>query len=290
MNDNMVLALSKPLGVRGYACITTDVVREAQQRHETAPTATYVLGKALTAAALQGALLKVQQRAALRWQANGPLDRILVEADSNGSVRGYVGDPTVDLPLVEGKQDIVSAIGRAGVLTVVKDLLLPELSEGTVHLETSDIDGDLMFYYEQSEQMPTYIATYVSLDEEGVPIVAGGLLVQPLPPYEPSTMDHIRERLQELPPLGSLLDDGQKPQVILADLLTEASPEFISRYPVKFRCNCSRERTQDALISLGKEELQQLLEDEGQAVVDCHYCREQYIFTADDLQGIIDSL
>lgn len=290
MNDNMVLALSKPLGVRGYACITTDVVREAQERHETAPTATYALGKALTAAALQGALLKVQQRAALRWQASGPLDRILVEADSNGSVRGYVGNPAIDLPLVDGRQDIVSAIGRAGVLTVVKDLLLPELSEGTVHLETSDIDGDLIFYYEQSEQMPTYISTHVTLDEAGVPVVAGGVLVQPLPPYDPSTMEQVRERLQELPPLGSLLDDGQKPQVILADLLTAASPEFISRYPVKFRCNCSRERTRDALISLGKEELQQVLEDEGQAVVDCHYCREQYIFSASDLQEIIDSL
>ncbi len=290
MNDNMVLALSKPLGVRGYACITTDVVREAQERHETAPTATYALGKALTAAALQGALLKVQQRAALRWQGNGPLDRILVEADSNGSVRGYVGDASIDLPLVDGKQDVVSAIGRAGLLTVVKDLLLPELSEGTVHLETSDIDGDLIFYYEQSEQMPTYIATYVSLDEDGIPVVAGGLLVQPLPPYDASTMDQIRERLQELPPLGSLLDEGQKPQVILADLLTEASPEFISRYPVKFRCNCSRERTRDALIALGKDELTQVLEEEGEAVVDCHYCREQYVFSEADLQEIIDSL
>lgn len=290
MNDNMVLALSKPLGVRAYACITTEVVREAQERHETAPTATYVLGKALTAAALQGALLKVQQRAAIRWQASGPLERILVEADSNGSVRGYVGDPTVDLPLVDGQQDIVSAIGQAGLLTVVKDLLLPELSEGTVHLATSDIDGDLIFYYEQSEQIPTYLSTHVALDDAGLPSVAGGVLVQPLPPYNPEVMDQIRERLQELPPLSSLLENGQKPQVILADVMANAAPEFISRYPVRYRCNCSWERTRAALISLGKEELQSLLEEEGRAVVDCHYCREQYVFERADLEEILASM
>ncbi len=144
------------------------------------------------------------------------------------------------LRTAEGDYDIVSAIGRAGLLVVVRDVLLPELSEGVVHLVDSDIDSDLTFYMEHSEQIPTIIQTFVNLDDEGSVLQAGGLLLQPLPPYEPDMIAQVRERLLEMPPLSDLLSGDLNPQALLAEVMTDLSPEFISKYPVRFECNCSR--------------------------------------------------
>lgn len=193
LKDYMYLALATEQGVRGYAAATTHLVEEARQRHNTAPTATVALGRALTAAALMGGLLKVGQRVALKWEGTGPLRKIVVEADSNGSLRGYVAEPDVDLPLVAGEYDVPAAIGQAGLLTVVRDLGLPELAEGTVHLVTSDIGGDLAFFLEQSDQVATAVEIGVALNEDGSVAAAGGILIQPLPPYEAGTVEQLKE-------------------------------------------------------------------------------------------------
>lgn len=290
MSDSMIFGLAKDAGLRGYICVTTDTVREAARRHETAPTATYTLGKALTAAALMGGLLKVRQRVALKWEGNGPLIKTVVEADANGRVRGYTQNPEVDLRTAAGDFDIVGAIGRAGLLVVVRDVGLPELAEGTVHLVESDIDSDLTYYMEQSEQIPTIVQTFVTLDDEGVVTQAGGLLLQPLPPYEPDLIAVMRERLQELPPLSALLDNESNPQKLLSEVMTEMTPEFISKYSVRFECNCSVERSRQLLTALGKEDLQALLESDGQAEVECQFCHENYVFGREDLEAIISEL
>lgn len=287
MGDTMILGLAKDAGLRGYICITTETVSEAARRHKTAPTATYTLGKALTAAALMGGLLKVRQRVALKWQGNGPLIKTLVEADANGRVRGYTDNPDVDVRTAEGEYDIVTAIGRAGVLVVVKDLLLPELSEGVVHLVESDIDSDLVYYMEQSEQIPTLVQTFVTLDDVGQVTHAGGLLLQPLPPYQPDIIETMRERLQELPPLRDLVDGDLNPQALLSEIMVGMSPEFISKYRVRFECNCSWERSRQLLAALGKEELEDMLATEGRAEVECHFCHEVYVFEQDDLESIL---
>jgi molecular chaperone Hsp33 len=290
MSDSMILGLAKDAGLRGYICDTTETVREAARRHETAPTATYTLGKALTAAALMGGLLKVRQRVALKWEGNGPLIKTLVEADANGRVRGYTQNPEVDLRTTDGTYDIVSAIGRAGLLAVVKDVLLPELSEGVVHLVASDVDSDLAFYMEQSEQIPTIVHTAVTLDDAGQVVHAGGLLLQPLPPYEPGIIDTMRDRLLELPPLNELLTGQTNPQALLSEVMTGLSPQFISKYAIRFECNCSLERSRQLLAALGKEELEDILATEGRAEVECHYCHENYVFEREDLEAILAGL
>ncbi|MEZ4515981.1 MAG: Hsp33 family molecular chaperone HslO [Chloroflexota bacterium] len=290
MSDSMILGLAKDAGLRGYVCVTTETVQEGANRHGTAPTATYTLGKALTAAALMSGLLKVSQRVALRWEGNGPLGKTLVEADSNGRIRGFTQNPDVDLRTPDGGYDIVSAIGQAGLLTVVKDLGLPELSEGTVHLVESDIDSDLTYYMDQSEQIPTIIQTFVTLDEAGQVTLAGGLLMQPLPPYEPDIIETMRDRLQELPPLEELLKRDMNPQTLLQEVMAGTSPEFISKYTVRFECTCSWERSRQLLAALGKEELESILETEGEAEVECHYCHKTYTFGSEDLEAIIAEL
>jgi molecular chaperone Hsp33 len=286
----MYLALAKKDGVRGYAAATTELVEEARQRHQTSPAATVALGRALTAATLMSGLLKVGQRVALKWEGTGPLRKIVTEADSNGRVHGYVAEPDVDLPAVNGDFDIPAAIGAAGLLTVVRDLRLPELAEGVVHLTGSNIDDDLAYFLEQSDQVPSAVEIGVSLNDDGSVAAAGGILIQPLPPYEADVIEQLKERLQEMPPMAAMLADGRKPETILDETFAGIPHTLLSKYPVRFECNCSRERTEAALISLGRDELQAILDDEGQAVVNCHFCREEYIFDRGDLESILATL
>jgi molecular chaperone Hsp33 len=286
----MYLAMANKDGVRGYAAATTGLVEEARRRHDTSPTATVALGRALTAATLMSGLLKVGQRVALKWEGSGPLRKIVVEADSNGRVRGYVAEPDVDLPAVHGEYDIPAAIGGAGLLTVVRDLRLPELAEGVVHLAASDIDGDLSYFLEQSDQVPTAVEIGVSLNEDGSVAVAGGVLIQPLPPYEPAIIDQLKERLQEMPPVTALLADGHKPEAILDEIFEGLQHTLLSKYPVRFECNCSRERTRSALLAIGRDEIQAILDTEGQAVVNCQYCRQEYVFDREELEELMASL
>jgi molecular chaperone Hsp33 len=286
----MHLALAKREGVRGYAAATTRLVEEARQRHETSPTATVALGRALTAAVLMSGLLKIGQRVALKWEGTGPLHKIVVEADSKGRARGYVAQPDVDLPLVRGEQDIPAAIGAAGLLTVVRDLGLAELAESAVHLIVSDVATDLAYFLEQSDQVPSAVEIGVALNDDGSVATAGGILIQPLPPYEPAIVNRLKERLQEMPPITAMLQGDQKPEGILDQIFEGTDHKLLSKYPVRFECDCSRERTFSALATLGREEIEAILETEGEAVVACHYCREQYTFSREELEELLATL
>ncbi len=287
MKDYMHLAIAQKDGVRGYAASTTHLVEEARLRHNTSPTATVALGRALTAAVLMSGLLKVGQRVALKWEGTGPLRKIIVEADAKGRVRGYVGDSDVDLPLVQGDYDVPGAIGAAGLLTVVRDLRLPELAQSTVHLANSDIDGDLTYFLEHSDQVPSATEIGVTLNGDGSVAAAGGILIQPLPPYDPATIERLKERLQEMPPITSLLAEDRKPEAILDEVFEGIQHTLLSKYPVRFECNCSREQTAALLTSLGREELESMLENEGEAVVNCQFCHEEYVFGRADLEAIL---
>ncbi len=288
MEDYFIRILAKETGIRGLAAVTTNLVEEARQRHGTSPTATVALGRALTGGLLLGALLRVGQQVALKFEGTGPLKKIVVEADRRGRVRGYVAQPEVELPLLQDEYDVVSAIGRAGLLTVVKDLQLKELVEGVVHLETSDISGDLAAYLEQSEQIPSTVQLGVTLDEDGRVLFAGGLLFQSVPPQGEAEMAQLKERLQELPPVEALLETEQTPEKVLAAIMGDIPYEELERRPLRFQCNCSRQRTRRALLLLGREDLEALLESEGEAVVDCHFCHEQYVFGREELEQLIE--
>mgnify|MGYP003621093728 CR=1 FL=1 len=290
MKDYMYLALATDDGVRGYAAATSHLVEEARERHGTTPVATVALGRALTACVLMSGLLKTGQRVALKWEGTGPLGRIVVEADAKGRVRGYVAAPDVDMPPMDGEYDVVAAIGRAGLLTVVRDLQLAELAQGAVHLATSDIAGDLQYFLEQSDQVPSAVEIGVSLNEDGTMAAAGGILIQPLPPYEPHVVDRLKERLQEMPPVTAMLADGQKPEAILDEVFEGLNHKLLSKYPVRFECNCSRERTTAALVALGREELQAILDAEGETTVTCQFCHREYNYTREDLEAILAAL
>ncbi|MFZ0549067.1 MAG: Hsp33 family molecular chaperone HslO [Candidatus Promineifilaceae bacterium] len=294
MNDYLIRVMAREAGVRAFACLTTNLVAEACERHETPFTASIALGEALTGGVLFGTLLKVGQRVAVRLAGNQTHRKIVVEAGNNGKVRGYASLPERDILTVF--PDIVDPlfIELDGQLTVVKDLQLRNLYESVVPLTGEGIVADLNNYLNQSEQIPSAVEMSVILSEKeedaGRIITAGGLLVQALPPYEADTVRRLADRIQEMPPVEVMLNSGQTPEDILAYLFEDISYEVLEHMPLSYTCSCSRDRSRKALLSLGQEELIQLLETEGQAIVDCHFCHERYHFDSEELSEIISLL
>ncbi len=289
MKDHLVRALAREAGVRVIVSANTGLALEAADRHGTFPIAGIALAHALTGAALMGALLKVRQRIAMKFEGSGPLQKILVESDNNGRIRGYVSQPLIDLPF-QDRDHIAAALGDTGLLTVVKDVLLPELVESSVPLGSGDIAAELTFFLNQSEQIPSLVDISHTIDDEGTLQTVGGLLIQALPPYESDIVHQLRHNTQELPPVADLLGSGKTPEEIMALVFGEMPYKILEERPLHFQCGCSRSRSEQALISLGAEELRQIIATEGETIVDCHFCHEQYLFSREDLEALIETM
>ena len=283
--DYVVRMIAKEAGVRGFACVTTDLVREGARRHQTSPVATVALGQALTAAALMGTLLKTRQRVALKFEGNGPLGKIITEAESNGSVRGYVALPDVAQAPQWSGYSVPAALGEEGFLTVVKDLRLRDLYQGIVPLQAGDIETDLAYYLNHSEQTPSMATMGVQLDDEGRVAAAGGILIQTLPPHQSAIVNILAERAQEMPPIEELLAAGQTSAEVLALLFDNLSIKLLGQQPLFFQCTCSRERSLQALATLEQAEIESILAEEGEIVMDCHFCHELYRFDREEIES-----
>ena len=288
MNDHLIRVISDEANVRAMACLTTATVREACARHRTSPTASVALGRALTGGVLMGALLKGRQRVALKFEGNGPLGKIVVEADPMCLVHGYVGNPAADLPLKDGRFDVAGLLGHAGVLTVTKDLLLKSPYQGVVNLASSEIAEDIAYYLTESEQTPSAMGLTTIPDDSGGIAVAGGFLLQSLPPANEEALDALTARIGAMPPLARLLHDGASPKDILDRIFGDIPYEILGHQDVAFHCGCSRDRIEQALITLGKDEIRSLAERGEETVITCEFCREPYAFSPEDLRKLAD--
>lgn len=289
MIDYLVRIITKAGNIRAMACVTTNLVDEARRRHETLPTASAALGRALTGGTLMGAMLKTGQRVALKFEGNGPLKKIIVEADSNGAVRGYAGTPDVFMVREDGKLDVAGALGKAGFLTVTKDLGLKEPYKGMVQLYSSEIAEDLALYLTESEQIPSAVALGVFIEPDNSVSAAGGFLIQAIPPQDDEMIDTLMNRISKLPPVTQLLREGETPEHILDMLFADIPYDILEKRALAFQCSCSREKIERALISLGLEELSSMIKEQGGAEVDCEFCREVYSFTRDELEGLLSN-
>ena len=287
MEDYLIRVIAKEAGVRGLACVTTNMANEAARRHEAAPTAAAALARGLTGGALMGATLKIGQRIAIKLEGDGPLEKLLVESDAYGRIRGYVGNPQLDLLPVNGRQNVSGAVGDIGFLTVVRDLRLKEPVESVVPLQTGTVDADLTFFLNQSEQVLSAVEIGALMDEAGQLTAVAGFLFQALPPYEEKTIQDMIARMTDLPPIEKLLQEGDQPEDLLALIFTGMAYEVLEKRPLLYHCNCSQERSEQALINLGRAGLEELLATEGEAVVNCHFCGNTYLFAADDLEMIL---
>ncbi len=287
MNDYTIRVMSKEAGLRGLVCVTSELAREGARRHSATPIAAAALSDGLTAAALLGGLLKVRQRVALKIEADGPLGKMVVEADANGRVRGYVAAHDTPWPLPIDGDAAAAALGRVGLLTVVKDLGLRGLYQGAVAVQDGGVGASLNHYFEKSEQTATLTQIGTLLDAQGALVAAGGLLFQPLPAASADVLQRVAENLAALPPLASYLAAGHTPEQIVERALDGLAYTVLEQQPLAFSCSCSRARSRQALKVLTEDDLLALIV-EGEAVVDCHFCHERYIFSREELGEILD--
>ncbi|HQY90151.1 Hsp33 family molecular chaperone HslO [Caldilinea sp.] len=286
MNDYIVRVLARHSGIRGLACLTTGVVAEVARRHQTSPAGKAVLGYGLTGAALLGALLKAKQQVAIKVEGSSSLRKLVAEASHDGHVRGYISffdDPASHWL---DPADVATIIGRQGRLIVVKDLRYKDLYESVVPLQTGRLDADLTYYLMMSEQTPSFVEIDALVNGQGELHAAGGALLQILPGGDLATLARMAEHLDDLPPIGELLANGETPEDVLASLFRGQAYDVLETHPLEFRCTCSRERSRQALKLIGRAEIESLIA-EGEAIIDCHFCHERYQFDRADLKAVL---
>lgn len=273
--------------VRAFAVRTTELVDELRRRHDTYPTATAALGRTVTAAAMMGAMLKGREKLNVMVKGNGPIGQIVAESNALGEVRGYVHNPHIHLPSNSmGKLDVAGAVGTEGFIDVIKDLGLKEPYRGSVPIISGELGEDFTYYFAVSEQTPAAVGLGVLVDTDGSVIVAGGFIVQLLPGLTDAEITEIEQAIGAMPSVTALLDQGLEPEEMLRFLLPDAV--VMDELDINFVCQCSRERVEQTLVSLGQHELERLIEEDEQAEVVCHFCNEAYVFNKSELQVILE--
>ncbi|MGG5254562.1 Hsp33 family molecular chaperone HslO [Neobacillus sp. SM06] len=287
MKDYLVKALAFDGQVRAYAVRTTETVSEAQRRHQTWRTASAALGRSITAGVMMGAMLKGDEKLTIKIKGDGPLGLILVDSNAKGEVRGYVANPNVDFEANEhGKLDVRRAVGTEGTLTVVKDLGLRDFFSGQVPLVSGELGEDFTYYFVTSEQVPSSVGVGVLVNPDDSILAAGGFIFQLMPGTNDETITMIEERLKTIPPISKLVQQGLTPEEILAQLFGKNEVNVLERVPVQFTCTCSKERFAEAIIGLGKAEIDEMIEEDGMAEAHCHFCNAKYHFTREELEGL----
>ena len=287
MSDKIVRALCLSGGIRVLVCEATLLAREICLLQQTSATASIALSRGLSAGALMGALLKDEQRTALKFEGNGPLIKMIIEADSDGAVRGCVGNPAADLEPLNGKWDIAGLIGKAGFLTVSKDLGIGgQPYQGVVQLVSSEIGADLAYYLADSEQTPSAVGLGATLADDGLIATCGGFLVQALPKADDAEIGKIMARIENLPALSGLLEAGG-PEAVITELFGDIPYTILESHDIFFRCGCGQEKVERALLTLGSLELQDMRSKDSSADVTCEFCRKTYHLGAAELDSLI---
>lgn len=291
MEDYMLRAITRDGQVRIYAALTTQTCEKAKNIHNMNPTPSVALGRTLTAAAMMAGTLKGDRSTiTIQIKGDGPIGSILAVTDAQSNVRGYVGNPHFDLPLNEkGKFDIAGAVGK-GYLNIITDLGLKEPYIGRVDLVSGEIAEDITFYYAHSEQTPTVMSLGVLVGREGKILNAGGLFMQLMPNCEEQTITWLEGCLEKLPPVTKLLEGSQNLEEILTQVLPGREIITFDTRPISYRCNCSRERMESNLISLGVEELESLAAEQEETELKCHFCQETYVFSRSEIKSMVDAL
>lgn len=292
MQDYLVRGMTLDGFVKAVAIRSTETVRRGAEIQKTTPNATAAFGRALTAASMMGNMQKTENGSmTMQIKGGGPIGTIVCVSDPMGNVRGYVTQPNV--PLVEkfpGKLDVGATVGTDGTLTIIRDLQMKEPYIGSVPLVSGEIGDDVTCYFAQSEQTPTACALGVLVDTDLSVKVAGGYLIQLLPGAPDETIDKVEEGIRKAGAVTAMLEQGMTPEDILGAVLGDLGVVFMETTPVEYRCYCSRERVTAALISLGKKELTEIMEEGKTFPVECQFCDKVYEFTPEDVSGILNSL
>ena len=288
MADYMIRATAAEGQIRAFAVTSKELVEEARKRHNTSPIVTAALGRLMSGAVMMGSMMKGEKDLlTIRVNGDGPMRGMTVTADAAGNVKGYPFAPDVVLPAnALGKLDVAGAIG-AGNMSVIKDMGLKEPYVGQTLLQTSEIAEDLTYYFATSEQVPSSVGLGVLMNRENTVRQAGGFIIQLMPFAEEEIIGKLEENLKKITSVTALLEEGMTPEQILELLLEGLSPVITDRMPVAFTCNCSKERIEKVLVSLGREELEDMVADGQPIEVNCHFCGKSYTFSLEELKGLL---
>ena len=288
MTDYIIRATAAEGQVRAFAAVTRDMVETAREFHNASPVATAALGRRLPAGAMMGVMMKGEKDLlTLRIDCQGPIEGLIVTANAAGDVKGYAFNPDVMLPANEkGKLDVGGALDL-GVLSVVKDIGLKEPYIGQTILVTSEIAEDLTYYFANSEQVPSSVALGVLMNKDNTVRQAGGFIIQLLPGATDEMIDKLEKRLGEITSITSLLDAGKTPEEILEYLLGDFNLEILDKLPTRFHCDCTKDRVEKALISVGKRELQEMIEEGKTVECGCQFCNKVYTFDVEELKDML---
>ena len=292
MADRIVRAISTDGMVQAAAICSRGLTERARQIHKTLPVATAALGRTLAAASMMGNALKSDGASlTLQFKGGGPLGTVLAVSDNEGNVRGYVTNPHVDIPLrKDGKLDVGAAVGHEGTLTVIKDLHMKEPYVGTIDLLGGEIAEDVAGYFVESEQIPTACALGVLVDRDQSVKAAGGYLIQLMPGAAEDTIAKVEGGIMAAGAVSAILEKNDDPEAMLRTVMSDFDLKILETCPVEYRCYCSRERVERALISLGRTELEQMLSEQGGCQLTCQFCDAVYEFTAEDIQRLLKNL
>jgi len=289
MGDILLRCISNDGSIRLFCCTTTHIVEEARLIHNTYPVATAALGRMLTAGSMMGTMLKSEKDSiTLQINGKGPIGSIIVVSDISGDVRGYVANPYVDLePNAEGKLNVGGAVGTDGVFTVIKDLGLKEPYIGQVPIVNGEIGEDIASYFVYSEQTPTAVALGVKLAPNGTVDSAGGFIVQVMPFADEKTIDLLEKNVLDIKSVTDIISaNGIKG--LLDKVMKNIEYTINEEKKIKYKCNCNKDRLEKALIAIGKDEIKEILEEQGQAEIVCHFCNKKYIFNKEELEDIFN--
>ena len=292
MADRIVRAISTDGMVQAAAICSRDLTERARQIHKTLPVATAALGRTLAAASMMGNALKSDGASlTLQFKGGGPLGTVLAVSDNEGNVRGYVTNPHVDIPLrKDGKLDVGTAVGHEGTLTVIKDLHMKEPYVGTIDLLGGEIAEDVAGYFVESEQIPTACALGVLVDRDQSVKAAGGYLIQLMPGAAEDTIAKVEGGIMAADAVSPLLEKNDDPEAMLRTVMSDFDLKILETCPVEYRCYCSRERVERALISLGRKELEEIRQEGKTFPVECQFCDAVYSFTPEDIGKLLEKI
>ena len=288
MEDYIIRGMAADHQVRFFAASSRNLVEEARKRHDTSPVATAALGRLLTAGAMMGTMCKNDTDViTIQIKCSGPIGGLVVTADAKANVKGYVNHPDVMLPpSKEGKLDVGKAVDL-GVLTVIKDIGLKEPYSGQTHLVSGEIAEDLTYYFATSEQIPTSVALGVLMNKDNTVRQAGGFIIQMMPFAEDGLIATLEDRLKEFSSVTSHLDAGETPEDMMKKLFEGYDIDIEDKIPTQFYCNCSKERVSKAVISVGKKDLQEMIQEGKPIEVNCHFCNSHYTFTVEEMEEML---
>lgn len=288
MKDYIVRATAANHQIRAFAATTRNLVETARAAHNTSPVATAALGRLLTGGVMMGAMMKNEKDVlTIQIKCDGPIQGLTVTADVNGNVKGYVENPMVMLPpSKKGKLDVATALGL-GVMNVIKDMGLKEPYLGQTILVTSEIAEDLTYYFATSEQVPSSVGLGVLMEKDNTVKQAGGFIVQVMPFIEEEVLAKLEENIGKIESVTAMLDKGYTPEQILETVLEGMDVEYTDTLPANFHCNCSKERVEKALISIGRKDIKEMIDDGKPIEMHCHFCNTSYEFSVEELKDIL---